>query len=336
MRLQDCFLDVDRVVTHPLERTSPEEDWVSARDSGAIPPSLFGLYEAADYLSFGRAAGFLADQERVLFGYFGMLLRGLKDALLEGVDLVKEFEQAQKTVYDPVKRLRGEQWDPQAPLRARRTFRYLTVTLSSCLDNFAELVALFFTGKIPGLELGKAEFVKVEEWLTRPLQSPGAIVSPQDHHLQSLYRELRPTVCAEDPEQDWLPLLRLYRNKSAHMGDHMFMIMSFHDDKGVFHAFMPRQWPYIFEKHLSVGGAQQQPEQDQIRNHVEEVLVHQDMISYTHDLLKKVTGLLSIGLQCLQVAYRDFRSFQPNSTALGQLDGNARKYAFLRFESHSA
>jgi hypothetical protein len=333
MLLQDCILDVDRVVTHPLKRTSPEEDWVSARDSGAIPSSLFGLYEAAAYLSFGAASGFLADPEHVLFGYFGTLLRGLKDALLEGVDLAKEFEQAQGNVYDPVKKLRGQQWDPQASLRARRTFRYLTVTLSSCLDNFSELIALFFTGRIPGLELGKAEFAKVEEWLTRPLQSTGAIVSPHDYHLQSLYRELRPTVCAAGPEQDWLPLLRLYRNKSAHMGDHMFMIMSFHDNKGVFHAFMPREWPYIFERHLSVGGAQQQPDQDHIRHHVEELLVHQDMLSYTHDLLKRVQGLLAIGCGCLQMAYREFRAFQPNSAALAQLDGNTRKYAFLHFES---
>ena len=333
MRLQDCILDVDRVVTHPLTRTSPEEEWVEARDSGAIPHSLFGLYEAADYLSFGAASGFLADPERMLFGYFGMLLRGLRDALVEGAELAREFEQAQANVYDPVKKLRGEQWDPRAPIRARRTFRYLTVTISSCLDSFSELIALFFTGRIPGLKLGTAEFVKVEKWLRSPLQSPGSIVSPQDHHLQSLYRELQPIVCAGGPERDWLPLLRLYRNKSAHMGDHMFMIMSFHDNKGVFHAFMPRQWPYIFEKHLSVGGAQQQPQQEEIRNHVEEVSVHQDMISYVHDLLKKAQGLLAIGCQCLQVAYRDFRSFQPNSAALTQLDDNAQKYAFLYFEN---
>ena len=333
MRLQDCMLDIDGVVTHPLARTSPEEEWVSARDSGAIPRSLFGLYESANYLSFGAAPGFLADPERMLFGYFGMLLRSLRDALVEGAELVKEFEQAQGNVYDPVKKLRGEQWDPRAPLRARRTFRYLTVTISSCLDNFSELLALFFTGRIPGLELGKAEFVKFEEWLRKPLQSTSSIVSPQDHHLQSLYRELQPIVCTGGPEQDWLPLLRLYRNKSAHMGDHMFMIMSFHDSKGVFYAFMPRQWPYILEKHLSVGGAQQQPDQEQIRNHLEEVLVHQDMVSYAKDLLKKVQEVLAIGCQYLQVAYRDFRSFQPNSTALTQLDGNARKYAFLHFEN---
>ena len=58
------------------------------------------------------------------------------------------------------------------------------------------------------------------------------------------------------------------------------------------------------------------------------------MISYTQDLLKKVQGLLSIGFQSLQMAYRDLRSFQPNSATLRQLDSNARNYAFLHFESH--
>ena len=333
MRLQDCILDIDRVVIQPLARTSPEEEWVGARDSGVIPQSLFGLYESANYLSFGAASGFLADSERVLFGYFGMLLRGLKDALVEGAELAREFEQIQGNVYDPVKKLRGEKWDPRAPLRARRTFRYLTVTISSCLDNFSELVALFFTGRIPGLELGKAEFIRVEEWLRRPSQPTSSIVSPQDHHLQFLHRELQPTVCAIDHEQDWLPLLRLYRNKSVHMGDHMFRIMGFYDNKGVSYSFIPRQWPYIFEKYLSVGSAQPQPDQDRSRNHLEGVLVHQDMISYAHDLLKKVKNLLAIGCQCLQVVYRDFRSFRPNSTALAELNDNAQKYEFLYFET---
>ncbi len=332
MRLQDCMLNVAAISTHPLIRTNPEQEWVGARDSGAIPPSLFRLYESAEFLSFGAAPGFLADSERMLFGYFGMLLRGLKDALVEAVQLTNEFEKAQGDSYDPVKRDRGERWDPQASIRARRTFRYLTVTISGCLDNFSELVALFFTGKISGLQLGKAEFVAVEEWLKKPFQSTSSIVSPQDHHLQFLYNALQPTVCAVGPEQDWFSLLRLYRNKSAHMGDHMFTIMCFYDDKGVSYSFMPRQWPYIIEKHLSVGGTQQ-PDQDRIRNHVGEVLVHQDMISYTQDLLKKIQSLLAVGCQCLQVAYQDFKSFQPNSTALTQLDRNFQKYNFLYFEN---
>ena len=88
MRLQDCILDVDVVVTAPLRVSSPDQSWIDARDSGAIPSPLFALYCRADYLSFGSAPGFLADPQNILFSYFAMLLRSLRDLLSEAQELL--------------------------------------------------------------------------------------------------------------------------------------------------------------------------------------------------------------------------------------------------------
>ena len=61
MKLEELDLDVAGVVGAPVKVTAPQPDWVQARNAGAIPLSLFNLYEAAAYLSFGAAPRFLAD-----------------------------------------------------------------------------------------------------------------------------------------------------------------------------------------------------------------------------------------------------------------------------------
>src|SRR5215475_4985114 len=114
MRLENCALDVAGAVMAPPVRNVPEDNWVRARDSGAIPRSLFELYTRASYLSFGAAPSFLKDDDNILFSYFGMLLRSVMSALVEGDDELRLFMAAREQVYDPGKRMRGETWDPTA------------------------------------------------------------------------------------------------------------------------------------------------------------------------------------------------------------------------------
>lgn len=61
MKLEELNLDVAGVVGAPVKITAPQSEWLQARSSGVIPESLFKLYEAAGYLSFGAAPKFLAD-----------------------------------------------------------------------------------------------------------------------------------------------------------------------------------------------------------------------------------------------------------------------------------
>ena len=43
MRLENCILSGDVIVTAPLTRTEAEVEWVAALNSGAIPSPLFNL-----------------------------------------------------------------------------------------------------------------------------------------------------------------------------------------------------------------------------------------------------------------------------------------------------
>lgn len=331
MRIQECMLKADATYLHPIVRKSPGREWVAARDAGDIPLALFALYEISGYLSFGAAQGFLADADNVLFGYFGLLLRSLKELLLEGADLTRELNAAQKDIYDPVKKWRGLKSDSSAPTRSQRAFRHLTITMSGCLDNLGELIALFYTGSIPRLQVGRADFSDVDAWLRNPL-APASIViiSPVEHHLQRLHRILQPVVCTDGAERGWLSLLQLYRNKSAHIGDPMFRV-GLHDKDGRFHYFVPRRWPYILEKELSSHKFQQEVDKERLASYLEELLVHQDIVSYVHGLGLKIRRVIELGCEELRKAYQEFRTFPVNELALKQLKHNTHLSDFRHF-----
>ncbi len=216
MKLEALNLDVAGVVVAPVKITAPQPEWLQARNAGVIPESLFKLYEAAGYLSFGAAPKFLADPDNILFSYFAMLLRGLRGQLSEGAELLVELKQAHSLLYDPIKKARGLSWDPTADKRSKRAFREIVVAAYSSLDMTADLVALMFTGRIPGLTVGRAQFGLIEDWLRKPVPTIGAILSPQDASVADLREALTPLVLPNGPERDWLPLVRMLRNKGAH------------------------------------------------------------------------------------------------------------------------
>ena len=134
MRLEDCELDLSVAVMAPISRRKPEDDWLKAKKSGAIPVSVFALYTRANYLSFGGAPPFLRDDENVLFSYFGMVLGSVMKSLVEAEEEQRLFVKAHGEVYDPLKRARGQEWDPSADDRARRHFRYLLLS-AGCLGR---------------------------------------------------------------------------------------------------------------------------------------------------------------------------------------------------------
>jgi len=169
MQLEKCVLDIDLAVVAPMVRTTPEEEWVKARNSKAIPGSLFKLYEDARYLSFGGGTRFLGDSENVLFSYFGMVLRSLMESLVEADQHLPSFVESQARTYDAGKKIRGESWDPDAHSAALRHFRGLLFSLHSALDSLSDLIALLLTGLIPRLTVGRAQFMRVEKWLEHTL-----------------------------------------------------------------------------------------------------------------------------------------------------------------------
>lgn len=335
MRLDNCVLDVDVAVTAPLQWGAPEEDWVQAVNSQVVPHELFDLYSRAGYLSFGAAPTFLSDKENILFSYFSMILRCLKESLSDAGEQLRLFIEAQAQGYDPGKKIRGEPWDKTANQRARRHFRYFLISLQSALDAEADLVALFLPGLIANLRLGRAQFSRIEAWLDKPLPPGGIILSPQEHFLVKLYDAWQPLVRPHPPstERDWLPLMRMLRNKAAHFGDPVFRTLGLHDKSPKFYEFIPRMWPYIWERYIkpSAPGSPQDP--NFFPNLCSETLVHQDIISFTKGLLLKIKDVIAAGTSVLNEAYDQLQSLPLNQAALAELRGSSEKHNFEYFQS---
>ena len=334
MKLQDCILDITHVSMAPLKKTAPEKDWNDALQSGVIPSSLFSLYVHADYLSFGSAPRFLADSENILFSYFAMLVRGLKDLLIEAEELTAEFVHAEAQKYDPGKKSRGESWDTKADIQARRAFKYILVTSSGILDVLADLVALFFTGRIPRLRLGRAQFSYLDVWLEQPLASAGLIATPHEYYLSELHHQLQGLIHVDSPspEKNWLPLMRLYRNKAAHMGDHMFQYVGLHDENAEFYTFVPRQWPYIKEKYLKPVDSNHPTDSSEMRTLCEQTLVHEDIVSYIQGLCLKVFTVVDTTVTVIDSAYEEFSQFPLNEAALVELEESSKSFDFEYFQ----
>ncbi|TET46100.1 hypothetical protein E3J62_05295 [candidate division TA06 bacterium] len=331
MRLEDCSLNIDLAITAPVKRTEPEESWVQARDTGTIPVCVFDLYTRASYLSFGTAPRFLADEDNILFSYFGMLLTSLGESLVDADEQVRLFVEAQSKTYDPGKKIRGEPWDPDADEWARRHFKYLLLSLQGALDALAGLIAVFLPGLIPSLRLGRAQFSKLEAWLDRPLSTSGLVLTPQEDFLMQLYDTLRPLVHPDSPERDWLPLMRMFRNKAAHLGDAVFSYVYLHDRAGRFHAFLPREWPYILEKHMKPAEASRPKDSSFVPALFRDTLVHQDVVTYVRGLRAKVSDVIVAVVSVLNVAYDQFKEFPLSQSVLAELLASSEAYTFEYF-----
>jgi hypothetical protein len=311
-------------------RNAPEDEWLNAAKNHTIPPGLFDLYRRANFLSFGNAPRFLSDGENVLFSYFGLVLRSIQESLVDAHNQVDLFAAAHKLVYDPMKKLRGEPWEEGAARREVRHFRDLLIALQTAFDALADLIAIFFPGKIRQLEVGRAQFFKIELWLQKPFPPMALIATPSEFHLKTLHDALEPLVYAPHPETDWLPLMRLLRNKAAHLGSPLFRQVGLHRSvDGKMFAFIPREWPYLWESLIRRGG-QKQPA-SVLSSQLRTSLIHQDIEMYSRGLLAKVQTVIAAALSVLNEVYDQFKDLPENQAALVQLKSNFEKYDFESF-----
>jgi hypothetical protein len=264
-----------------------------------------------------------------------MVLRCIKESLVDSEDQLRLFVEAQAQGYDAGKRVRGETWDKTANQRARRHFRYFMISLQSALDAEADLVALFLPGLIPGLRLGRAQFSRIEAWVDKPLPPGGIILSPQQHFSAKLYDAWRPLVRPQPPstEGDWLPLMRMLRNKAAHFGDPVFRTIGLHDKSPKFYEFVPRVWPYIWEQHIKPSSPASPKDPNFLPNLWRETLVHQDIVSFTKGLQLRITDVIAVGTSVLNEAYDQLQSLPLNQAALAELQGSSEKHNFEYFQA---
>jgi hypothetical protein len=332
MRLDDCdFNKINVVSTAPFVRNAPEEEWRNAASDGVIPSSLYDLYQRADFLSFGAAPPFLSDSENVLFSYFALVLRSVHASLVDAHEQAISFAAERELVYDPEKKRRGERWEKDAETRSRRHFRDLLIALQTALDSLADVVAIFFPGCIKGLRVGRSQFPMIETWVKGPTPAASVIATPSGFYLNKLYDALKAFIVAPPPETDWLPMMRLLRNKSAHLGQPLFRLVGLPQvGDGRFFAFIPRGWPYLWESLMTPPGqpAQNQPPLPQL---LRDSLMHQDIVTYSRGLLAKVNAVIAAASAVLNDAYDQLKNLPQNQSALAELKSNFEKYDFESF-----
>jgi hypothetical protein len=333
MLLKDCVLKgIDVVQTSILQWNEPEPRWIAARDTVAIPPELFSLYEQLGYLSFGAAPPLFSDEKNVVFSYLSMtlncLLDNLVDAQAHGTELVKN----EALLYDIGKKIRKEPWDPNADARFRRNLRDILIALDGSLDTLADLIALFLVGrwKIPGLRLGRGDFVSIEGWLSQPFKST-TIVTPYDSHVRTLYDQLRPLVICDPPEQDWLGLTHILRNKALHFGQSMLRQVGLHDTKPQFYIFIPRQWPFIYERYMKPANPSLPHDPNMMRELFVDSLIHQDVLSFARGLHLRVSRIVSIVASWTAKVCTDFRDFPTGKESLEASESPLAKSSFEYF-----
>src|SRR5436189_293018 len=95
--------------------------------------------------------------------------------------------------------------------------------------------------------------------------------------------------------------MRLLRNKAEHLGQPVFRQIGLHDTTPKFYTFIPRQWPFIWERHMTLPGQSQSVPVDPnfIPKLFQETLVHLDIITYAQGLRSKVRKGIHVGIEVL-------------------------------------
>jgi len=331
MRLQKCNLDADVILAAPVLRNKPPFYWKNARDKEFIPVSLYLLYHNADYCSPEKAPKYLSDPERKLFSYFGIVLNALLSCFVESKELLDEIEHYEELDYTPIKRAKGKKWDENASKLQGRAFKLFILELLSVLDLLSELVALLLPGIVGGLKLGSSMYSYLDIWLSSPLKTTSSIIEPKEHYAEKLHDALNNEKIKDSSETDWYDLLRLYRNKLAHLGVPSIRKLVFHDSEGNFYKFIPKSWPFLWEKDLKFSGESIVDEDKLGPDYFEKILIHEDIVSFCKNCRLKIFSYINAGLTVLNEAYKNLKDMPLNSLALKHLEGNERNFNFKHF-----
>jgi len=330
MRLQDCDLDVTAIVARPLIKAEPEVEWIEAKKAGTVPPALYRFYSGANYFSFRDSPRFLSDSEKLLFPYIGSLVRGLFESLCQADELTKEIAEAHDKTYTPLKKAKGKSWDRKAGERALRCFKYLLVELNGATDQFAEIVAVYFYGELSNLPPGRSSFEALKEFALKPLGGAKKIVSPRFPLLERLHSSLQLELVREGEEKEWYELMLLYRNKLAHLGNAMFVRMSFPQKGGDMFSFLPNRWPLIFEADVTAAG---EHSEGTVEEFALEKLIHQDIVEYSQHLVGRIRQMLNGGFEILCDAHKTFSGYDVSNGIVRSIRKHSKAYGFRAFKT---
>lgn len=283
MKLKQCLLNVDVAVTAPLIRRGPDESWLLAYKNKSIPESLYKFYLAADNFSYDRCPDFLKDDRKILFAHLETSVNLIKlsfEEYHELIDLMKKYDLAS---YTPVKEARGQTFDPSAPKQFNRCLQLLIINMYSILDCISEAVAIVISwGKI-----GRASFLTlVEEVKKSSNTSIKTIVKVDNKYIKEIKKVIREEIQKEGNSKEWYELFKLYRNKSSHFRH--WSSFSFHDKKGNFYHFLPRQWPYYFQQDIKYKKEEKVDNNNDVKNLISDLLMEQDIFEYCEGLYNQI------------------------------------------------
>lgn len=345
MKLEDCNLRAICVVMQKdPTRANIDDSWNVARVEGSVPEMLFRFYTNADYFSPEAAPPFLRDKRRFLFSYLGTVTEAAKECLVEATQFSNEIKSLELEIYSPFKKAKGETWNPDAARNQRRVFRYFLLNLSSSLDMFAEVLAIFFHAKIPRLRLGRGQFSHVHEWLRRPIAEAAPETerlietSLTNYHIHALHERLAPLVQVADERHDWMSLFFLYRNKLSHFGAHHALDFRLHDHEGRFYAFLPRVWPFIWQQYLQFQATPEQvngkndAQDEKLRQTIRSNCIHVDLIEFVEGVASRVYAILEQGFDILLSYYDQLKDIPQNSQVLADLEQAMNTLPFTRFD----
>ena len=154
------------------------------------------------------------------------------------------------------------------------------------------------------------------------------IVAPSEFYIGKLHDAVKLLVIAPHPETDWLPMMRLLRNKSAHFEQPLFRqwgIPRVSDGRISFHS---REWAcfwlFLFE---NAGPA---PESSCVNRFLETSFVGICDVPGPV-LLAKVKAVIGAASTVLNETYDQFKDLPPNQPALAELKNNFEKCSFENF-----
>lgn len=202
--------------------------------------------------------------------------------------------------------------------------------LNGALDQFAEIVAIYFHGESLKLSPGRASFEDLKKFVLNPLNRTKVIVSPRFPLLEKLHSSLALEIVGKGQEKEWYELMLLYRNKLAHLGNAMFVRMSFPRKGGDMFSFLPNRWPLIFEAEITAPG---EHSAETVGEFALENLVHQDIVEYSQGLVDRVRRALNAGFQVLCEAHRTFSDYEVNRDILSSIKKYSRTYQFRAFKN---
>jgi hypothetical protein len=149
--------------------------------------------------------------------------------------------------------------------------------------------------------------------------------------MQTLYDTLKPLILPGPPEAEWLSLMHMLRNKSIHLGPAILRQMGLHDRTGKFYVFLPRKWPFIWERDFKAHDTIASSDRARGPSFFTDLLINQDIVSFAGCLHRKVIGVLRAGLSEILRMYRAFETFSTNQAAIMELDRNSVVFKFENF-----